>query len=186
MSIDPGTNTVASQAGTHKLGPSNGTLSVKTERTGAAAKAGHNLLIHVTSWEATLALGEDASLSVDVDATSLRVIDGTGGLQSLGDDDKENIQTTINDDVLKRKDITFRSTSVQDGGDGTLTVEGDLTLVGKTAPVTFDLQIGEDGKLVGSAVVKQTNWKLKPYSALFGTLKVVDEVTVEIDGSLPS
>jgi polyisoprenoid-binding protein YceI len=189
MATDPGTNTVVPQAGTHKLGPDNGTLSVKTERTGAAAKAGHNLLIHVTSWEATLAIGEDpgdTSLSLDVDATSLRVIEGTGGIQSLGDDDKENIKTSIDDDVLKRKDIEFRSTEVQPSGDGKLTVTGDLTLAGKSNPITFDLHIGEDGKLAGSAVVKQTNWKMKPYSALFGTLKVVDEVTVEIDGSLPS
>lgn len=189
MSIDPGTHTTASQAGTHKLGPSNGTLSVKTERTGAAAKAGHNLVIHVTSWEATLELGEDpaaTSLALDVDATSLRVIEGTGGIQSLGDDDKENIQKSIDDDVLKRKGIEFRSTSVEDAGEGKLTVTGDLTLVGKSNPITFDLQIGEDGKLTGQAVVKQTNWKMKPYSALFGTLKVVDEVTVEIDAGLPS
>ena len=45
MSIPPGT---------YRFGPDNGTLSVRTERTGAAAKAGHNLLLHVTAWEATL------------------------------------------------------------------------------------------------------------------------------------
>ena len=35
-----------------------------------------------------------------------------------------------------------------------------------------------------SAVVKQTDWGMKPYSALFGALKVVDEVEVAIDGHL--
>jgi polyisoprenoid-binding protein YceI len=190
MSTNPGTtNTAAPQAGTHKLGPENGTLSVRTERTGAAAKAGHNLVIHVTSWEATLAMGEDpaeSSLSLNADAKSLRVIEGTGGIQALGDDDKENIQKTIDDDVLKGKGIEFRSTAVQPAGDGKLTVQGELTLNGKTEPISFDLVIGDDGKVTGNAVVKQTNWKMKPYSALFGALKVVDEVTVEIDCSLPS
>ena len=47
------------QAGTHELGPHNATLSVHTKRKGAAAKAGHDLVIHVTSWEGALALGED-------------------------------------------------------------------------------------------------------------------------------
>ena len=42
------------QTGTYKLGPADGTLSVRTGRTGAAAKAGHDLVIHVTAWEATL------------------------------------------------------------------------------------------------------------------------------------
>ena len=45
--------------GTYKLGPGNGTLSVRTGRVGAAAKAGHDLLLHVTVWQATLEVGED-------------------------------------------------------------------------------------------------------------------------------
>ena len=92
-------------------GPGDGTLSVRTKRTGAAAKAGHNLLLHVTAWEATLAVGSDpadTSLELDVDAASLRVLEGTGGMQALGDDDKANIEKTIDDEVLKRKAITFR------------------------------------------------------------------------------
>ena len=94
------------QAGTYRLGPDDGTLSVRTGRTGAAAKAGHDLLIHVTAWEATLAVGDDpadTSVELDADAASLRVREGTGGMQSLGDDDKANIQQTIDDDVLKRQ-----------------------------------------------------------------------------------
>ena len=45
------------QAGTYKLGPDNASLVVETGRTGAAAKAGHDLTIDVTSWEATLEIG---------------------------------------------------------------------------------------------------------------------------------
>ncbi|HEX7301017.1 MAG TPA: YceI family protein [Solirubrobacteraceae bacterium] len=180
---------MAIQVGTHKLGPENGTLSVRTSRTGAAAKAGHDLLIHVTAWEATLEVGEDAaptSMALDADATSLRVREGTGGMQSLDDDDKANIQKTIDDDVLKRRGIQFRSTGVEPAGDGTIGVQGELTLGDKTGPVAFDLAVGDDGSLSGSAVVKQTDWGIKPYSALFGALKVADEVQVAIDAKLPS
>ncbi len=176
------------EPGTHSFGPGNGTLSVKTGRTGAAAKAGHNLLIHVTAWQATLELGEDAaqtSIVLDADATSLRVREGTGGMQALGDDDKANIQQTIDDDVLKRTGIAFRSTAVQTSPDGSrMTVQGELTMVGKTCPIGFDLTVGDDGRISGSAVVKQTDWGITPYSTLFGTLKVVDEVEVVIDAAL--
>jgi hypothetical protein len=41
-----------------------------------------------------------------------------------------------------------------------------------------------DGRLTGSAVLKQSEWGMKLYSALFGTLKVADEVRVEIDAGL--
>ena len=34
-------------------------------------------------------------------------------MQALGDDDKENIHQTIDDEVLKRRDIVFRSTRVR-------------------------------------------------------------------------
>jgi polyisoprenoid-binding protein YceI len=173
------------QPGTHRFGPGNGTLSVKTGRTGAAAKAGHNLLIHVTAWQATLEVGDDpaqTSVVLDADATSLRVREGTGGMQALGDDDKASIQQTIDDDVLKRKGIEFRSTAVQASADGSrISVQGELTLVGKTCPIGFDLTVGDDGRINGSAVIKQTDWEITPYSTLFGALRVVDEVEVVID-----
>jgi polyisoprenoid-binding protein YceI len=177
---------MAIQAGTHTLGPENGTLSVRTGRTGAAAKAGHDLLLHVTAWRATLEVGEEPALTsivLDVDATSLQVREGTGGMQALGDDDKANIQETIDDEVLKRQGIEFRSTAVQSDG-GRLNVEGELTLVGKTCPIAFELTLGADGALSGSAVLKQTDWGITPYSTLFGALKVADAVEVAIDASL--
>jgi polyisoprenoid-binding protein YceI len=177
------------QPGAYVLGPRDGTLSVRTTRAGAAAKAGHNLLLHVTSWEARLtvaAYGADTRLDLDVDAASLRVIEGTGGMQALGDGDRANIEKTIDDEVLKRKDITFRSTRVQPSGDGArLAVQGDLTLVGTTRPLAFDVIVAEGGGLTAVAVVKQSEWGMKPYSALFGALKVGDDVEAEIHAQLP-
>ncbi|MDP9319114.1 MAG: YceI family protein [Actinomycetota bacterium] len=177
------------QAGTYDLGPENGTLSVRTGRTGAAAKAGHDLLIHVTAWQATLEVDEDpaqTSIALEAEATSLRVREGTGGMQALGDDDKASIQETIDDEVLKRQGIEFRSTAVGVGADGgRIGVEGDLTLVGKACPIAFELTVGDDGTLSGSAVIRQTDWGITPYSTLFGALKVADEVEVAIEARLP-
>ena len=48
MSIEPGTYT---------LGPENATLRIRTGRRGGAAKAGHDLLIEVTAWSATIERG---------------------------------------------------------------------------------------------------------------------------------
>ena len=78
-------------------------------------------------------------------------------MQALGDEDKANIHQTIDDEVLKRQDIMFRSTRVQSAADGSvLSVEGDLTLAGATQPIAFDLAIGDDGTLSATAVVTQT------------------------------
>jgi YceI-like domain len=160
----------------HTLGPDDGTLSVKTTRSGAAAKAGHNLLIEATAWNATM---DKTSIVLDVDSTSLRVREGTGGMQALDDDDKTGIAETIDDEVLKQQPIAFRSTSVQVDG-GRIAVEGDLSLNGATRPVAFELALA-DGRLGGRVVIKQSDWGMSPYSTLFGTLKVVDEVEVVLD-----
>jgi polyisoprenoid-binding protein YceI len=169
---------------TYRLGPDDGTFSVRTQRTGAAAMAGHNLLIHVTAWEATIALGDDTSVAVDADGSSLRVQEGSGGMQALQDDDKENIRQTIDDEVLHGQTVAFRSTEVKPGGAG-LRVDGELTLNGETRPLGFDLALTADGRLEASAVVKQSDWGMKPYSGLFGALKVVDDVEVAIEATLP-
>jgi hypothetical protein len=174
--------------GRHLLGPADATLSVRTKRGGAAAKAGHDLLIRVTSWEAELVLGEHAAgtrMELAADSTSLRVIEGTGGMQALGDDDIAKIHQTIDDEVLLRQDIRFRSTRVETGQGGNLLhVEGDLELVLRIQPIAFDLAIDDAGELSATAVVAQSAWGMKPYSALFGTLKVKDEVEVMLEGRL--
>ena len=176
------------QPGTYTLGPEHGTLSVLTGRTGAAAKAGHDLVIHATAWQATLTVGEDpaqTSIVLEADAGSLRVREGIGGMQPLGDDDKASIQASIDDEILRRQAIAFRSTEVDTspGGDR-LRVRGELTLVGATAPLSFDLAVAGDTGITGSAVVKQSDWGITPYSALFGALKVIDEVEVAVDVDL--
>ena len=174
-------------AGTHQLGPDDATLSVRTRRVGAAAKAGHDLLFHVTAWNATLAVGEDpdsATIELHVDAGSLAVVEGTGGIQALTDDDIASIQRTIDDEVLRNEAIEFRSTRVEARSRGRFAVEGELAIVGRTNPISFELEVDEDGALTASAMVTQTAWGMKPYSALFGALKVHDDVEVALDGRL--
>jgi len=176
------------RSGTHQLGPGDATLSVRTKRVGAAAKAGHDLLIQVGSWQGTLVASDDTaetSIELVADGGSLEVIEGTGGVQALGDDDKAGISQTIDDEILKRQEIEFRSTRAEPGPDGeAIRVEGELTLLGRTEPLTFDLVLSEDGALSAIAVVKQSDWGIKPYTILFGALKVADEVEVEVEGHL--
>jgi hypothetical protein len=163
-----------------QFGPDNARLTVRTGRTGGAAKAGHDLLMEVGSWQATLDREAQPALTLTADSGSLRVLDGTGGIKSLSESDKADIKKTIDKEVLKGTPIEFRSTEVREAPGG-LGVRGELSLAGRQVPVTFDLAIGDDGRVTGSAKVTQTACGIKPYSALFGALKVADEVQVEID-----
>ena len=173
-------------SGTYRLGPVNATLTVLTRRVGAVAKVGHDLVIRVTSWEGTLVTGPDpaeTSMELTVDATSLRVVEGTGGMQPLGEDDMAGIQQTIDEEVLLRRPIEFRSRKVRTE-DGTIHAEGDLTLVGETRPIAVDLVVGEAGEVSATLEIRQSAWGMKPYTTLFGALKVRDEVVVVLEGHL--
>ena len=176
-------------AGAYKLGPDTATLSVRTKKAGAAAVAAHNLLIEVTIWNATLELAEDPArtkIELTADSGSLKVLEGSGGAMTLDDDHKVGIKQTIDEEILKRTPIAFHSTAVEPSPDGgRYEVTGELELAGTRGPVSFELTVDPHGTLTGSAVVKQTRWGIKPYSALFGTLKVIDEVTVEIAAKVP-
>ena len=63
--------------------------------------------------------------------------------------------------MLKGTPITYRG--------------GELTLNGVDAPDRYSFD-GTEGR----AEIKQTDFKIKPYSALFGTLKVADVVEVKV------
>jgi hypothetical protein len=47
--------------GIYNLGPSDGTVQVKTGRQGMAARAGHDLTLAASNWKATLTVDADAS-----------------------------------------------------------------------------------------------------------------------------
>jgi len=167
--------------GTYVFGPDSATLTVRTRKGGAAAKAGHDLEIEVTRWNAKLELGEQSSAALSADSRSFKVIEGTGGVKPLDDEEKAAIPETIDDEVLKGTAIEFQSSRVEvDRGGHTVDVEGDLELFGARHPVAFKLSVGWDGRLAGSARLRQSEWGIEPYTALFGTLKVADDVEVEI------
>ena len=173
--------------GRYTFGPENATLTVNTKKGGAAAKAGHDLEMEVTRWSARLELGETSSASLTADARSFRVVAGTGGAKPLGADEKAAIPETIDEEVLKGTAIEFQSSRVEaDRGGHSVAVEGELELFGQRHPVSFSLNVGFDGRLAGSAHVKQSDWGMEPYTALFGTLKVADDVEVAIKASTRS
>jgi polyisoprenoid-binding protein YceI len=174
--------------GTHTLGPDNGTLQVKTYRTGMAQKAGHDLVLDVTSWKATVDVDEDSNFAVELsaDPRSLRVRDGHGGVKPLTDKDRADIHKSIDDKVLKGKAITFKSGEASSNGAGPASVTGEVSMGGNSRPVTFEVHVAADGQINSTVSLTQSEWGIKPYSGLMGALKVRDEVEVVLEGRLPA
>ena len=137
--------------GTHNIGPDNGSLQVKTYRGGVASKAGHDLVIDVTSWNATITVEGDSQCTVELNADprSLEVREGTGGAKPLSDKDKAD-------------------------------------MAGTTRPVSFEVEVGSDGQVKGIVPLTQSEWGIKPFTAMMGALKVKDDVEVVLEARLPS
>jgi len=176
-------------AGTYRVGPENGRLLLRTGRTGLGARAGHDLTIEVTRWRGEATVDPDdagaCSLSVEIEVESLEVREGSGGVKPLTDGDREQIKKTIREKVLRtarHPTITFRSTRVS-GSAESFTVDGDLTIVGATRPVSVEGRL-VDGRARGSATVVQSRWGIRPYTGFFGALRLRDEVGIEFDAAL--
>jgi polyisoprenoid-binding protein YceI len=181
---------MALREGVYQLGPEPGRLLIKTGRTGLGARAGHDLVIEATDWTGRVIVNASdpaqSSVSVEVDVASLEVQEGTGGVKPLTGSDRAEIKRTIREKILhttQHPAITFRSASVG-GTQEALTVDGELTIMGATHPVTVYGTVGDDGWLRANATVLQSHWGIKPYSALFGALKLADDVAIEVGAQL--
>jgi polyisoprenoid-binding protein YceI len=169
------------------MGPQNGKLLVKTGREGMGGKMGHDLTIEVGNWSAVANVGEDpstTSLEGSAEVGSMHVVSGEGGVKPLSEGDKADIKKTITDKILGSSAISFRSTSVSGGGSNA-TVQGDLTIAGKTAPWQFQLQDMGGGRIKATGTVVQSNHGVKPFKAFMGALKVKDSVEVVIEATVP-
>ncbi len=173
--------------GSHVLGPQDGSLEIHTFREGVAQKVGHDLIIEVARWEATVEVhgGELTEVLLEADTQSLEVREGLGGLKPLTDKDRREILSNVDDKVLRRQPVTFRSNSVRQA-EGRLSLAGELTLAENTRPASFDLDLSDDGRLRGTLSVTQSEWGIKPYRGLMGALKVRDAVDIVLDVALPA
>jgi polyisoprenoid-binding protein YceI len=183
------------RSGTHTVGAGESSLLVHTRRQGAAARAGHDLVIEATRWTATVTVDADSAasstLEAVIDAGSLVVRKGTGGALPITDGQKDEIERTTRTKVLhadKHPEIRATSTAVTATGDGA-EISLDLSMAGRSHAATLAVHVADDADgttITGSTTVRQTDFGITPYSALFGTLKVKDEIEITVEVRLPA
>ncbi|UQE76097.1 YceI family protein [Gordonia sp. PP30] len=168
---------------TWNLTAADGDLLLHTATAGRAARTGHRLTIEMTSWTATAEVDDDGhplSVTLTVDVDSLTVLKGEGGLAPWTGAEpgiaRSNALKSL--DAKKFPTITYRSTAVQRDGD-TYRVDGELTVHGVTRPHPLTVT-SADGVFSCETVVTQTDFKIKPFSLMMGTVKVADDVALTI------
>ncbi len=128
---------------------------------------------------------EEASLLMIVRADSLTVVGGAS------EKDRREIERVMLSDVLeaaRHPEIVFMSTGVSArqtaAGSFRAVISGDLTLHGVTRAQRIEAQVTiYDDRLraQGDFSLRQSDFRIRPYSAVGGTLKVKDEVKLSFD-----
>jgi len=168
-----------------------GELRILTGVAGPAAKMGHRLTIEMESWQAKVVWkdGEPAAAELVVDVDSLQVLNGEGGVTPLSGPEKLVVRANAlkSLDARKYPTITFGAEAIVKTEAG-YRLEGSLTIHGRTRPQTVELAVGDAGDawaLSTAVPVTQTEFGVKPYSLLMGSMKVADEVRISFRGTYP-
>ncbi|MBV8861170.1 MAG: YceI family protein [Mycobacterium sp.] len=145
---------------------------------------GHRLTLAMRRWRATVEWSDGepvvAQLAVDVD--SLEVLRGEGGLTPLSGPEKALVRSNALRQLAagRHREICFDADSIEKSREG-YRLTGMLQIRGKSRPQVIALRtddVGDAWRVSTEAVVRQSEFGVKPYSLLMGSLKVADDVTV--------
>jgi polyisoprenoid-binding protein YceI len=154
------------------------TMTVHVYKAGMLSALGHDHEIAAPVSGGTVDVA-GRKVELQVNAPMLRVQD-----PKASDKDKADIQANmLSPDVLDaehHKEIRFRSTSAEPAGQGAWKVSGDLTLHGVTHPVSLDVR-EKDGHFVGTCRLSIAVFGVKPIKAAGGTIRVKDEIQIDVD-----
>ena len=167
-----------------RLDASDGELLIRTGVKGRAARMGHRLTIVMTRWQATVswAGAEPVAAELAVETDSFDVLRGEGGVKGLSGPEK----TLVRSNALKSLDagrfpeIRFTAETIDKTDDG-YRLTGKLHIRGKSRQHVIDLRtedLGDSWRMSAESSVRQSDYGVKPYSLLMGSVQVADDVTV--------
>ena len=155
------------------------TLKIRVFKSGMFSAFAHDHDIKAPIAEGAIDSSSNPSVQLRLDARKLRVLD-----PDIAEDKRAEIQHTMEGtavlDVEHFPQISFQSTRIAKLADGKWEVNGNLSLHGKTQPVSA-LVSNEQGHYLGHASLKQSKFGIQPISIAGGTIKVKDEIKIEFE-----
>lgn len=151
-----------------------------TFREGALSAVGHDLALRVGRWK--VELDRDARrVTATAETSSVEVACArSGGADdhgALSASDRAKIAATARSEVLRADRFPEVRFEGRWEGDDPASVDGSLTLLGVTRPLTVRVR-REGDRTVCEATVQQPAWGITPYRAMLGALRVRADVRV--------
>ena len=166
------------------LDAADGELLVHTGVQGRAAQMGHRLTIAMKCWQAEVNWtgGRPVAAELAVETDSLQVLRGDGGVKGLSAPEKalarSNALKVLG--ASRFTDIRFTANAIERTGDG-YRLSGKLRIHGQSRTHVIDLRtedLGDSWRMSAQSTVRQSDYGVKPYSLLLGSVRVADDVTV--------
>jgi polyisoprenoid-binding protein YceI len=165
------------------------TFTVKAFATGLLSALGHNPTIALPDFEGEIFLNpvavEQSSLRMVIHSASLTVTD------DISEKDREEINRRMHEEVLEADsypDVVYecsRGSASQTGeGQYWVALNGELTLRGvkRSQPVSARVSLnGNTLRAAGEFSVRQSDYEIRPVSALGGAVKLKDEIKLSFD-----
>ena len=163
---------------------SNATAQIFTRKAGLLSAMGHDIHLKVGRFTLTTDPASQ-TLHASFDPTSIAVVsamsNGVDTPKALSAKDHKTIEKYVQKDILhtaRHSEITFTSTAVTPG-ETEWTVRGDLRLHGKIQSIQIVAKVtGED--VIAEWTLHQPDFGIRPFSAMFGALKVQPDIRIRI------
>lgn len=163
----------------HPIDTSHSRVLVLVSKTGLFSALAHDHRIDAPIASGSVRLGEHVSVELKFKTRDLRVLD-----PEVPDDTRQEIQETMLGpkvlDAGRYPEIDFASTGVTKTGRDSWRIAGNLTLHGRTHPVTLDVN-ESGGAYSGTAEILQSDFGIAPLRIARGTVKVKDGVQIRFD-----
>ncbi len=172
----------------YRIDPGRSHFTVHASATGLLSVFAHSPTFAVHDFRGELRLGETAqSLEVEltVDTGSLELVD------RVRDSDRQDIEGRMRGEVLKTSvypEASYRGRAVRAEAIGQgryrLVIEGELALHGVTRPHPIEAELivfGDGVRLGGRDTLRMSDHGIRPVTALGGTIKLKDELTISFD-----
>jgi hypothetical protein len=150
---------------------------IRVYKAGLFSAFAHNHQIEAPIAAGSVELSEPRSVSLRFESDRLKVLDPEVSPATRADIQRTMLGPKVLD-AVRYAEIRFQSRRVEETGADRWRVEGELTLHGKTRPVTMEV-VEAGGVYRGAAKLRQSDFGIQPIRIAGGTVRVKDELRIE-------